>query len=263
MTVSIDQIEFDRTLPDALLAPAWQAAARERPANLPAYEATALTGRLWANGRTLSIAFVEDALPPDLRKSVPGLVQQYAGRWLEHANLTFAWGAGAEEAEIRIGFDPGVGNWSYIGTDALAFTNGEITMNLGALARPLAEEQVRRIVLHEFGHTLGLVHEHQSPAAGIRWNRDAVLRAFAGSPNHWDPEKVEINIFRRYDRTHSQYADLLPLGTAFDRESIMIYRIPPEWTLNEVAYRENTDLSPTDIRFIARCYPRSEAGATP
>lgn len=33
----------------------------------------------------------------------------------------------------------------------------------------------RSTVLHEFGHSLGLIHEHQSPfKGGFEWNRDEV-----------------------------------------------------------------------------------------
>ncbi len=33
----------------------------------------------------------------------------------------------------------------------------------------------RSTVLHEFGHSLGLIHEHQSPfKGGFEWNKDEV-----------------------------------------------------------------------------------------
>jgi hypothetical protein len=44
------------------------------------------------------------------------------------------------------------------------------------------EEQFRRTVLHEFGHALGLVHEHATPAGGIKWNREQVEREVKGAP---------------------------------------------------------------------------------
>ena len=40
-------------------------------------------------------------------------------------------------------------------------------MNLGFVDRPT--------VLHEFGHALGLIHEHQSPfKGGFEWDREEV-----------------------------------------------------------------------------------------
>ena len=33
----------------------------------------------------------------------------------------------------------------------------------------------RSTVLHEFGHSIGLIHEHQSPfKGGFEWNKDEV-----------------------------------------------------------------------------------------
>ena len=46
-------------------------------------------------------------------------------------------------------------------------------MNLGFVDRPT--------VLHEFGHALGLIHEHQSPfKGGFEWNREEVGRCECG-----------------------------------------------------------------------------------
>ena len=59
------------------------------------------------------------------------------------------------------------GSWSYIGADAATIPKESFTMNLGFVDRST--------VLHEFGHSLGLIHEHQSPfKGGYEWNRDEV-----------------------------------------------------------------------------------------
>ena len=61
----------------------------------------------------------------------------------------------------------GQGSWSYLGTDATRVPKESFTMNLGYVDRPT--------VLHEFGHSLGLIHEHQSPfPGGFEWNREEV-----------------------------------------------------------------------------------------
>ena len=59
------------------------------------------------------------------------------------------------------------GSWSYIGTDALHIPKESKTMNLGFIDRST--------VMHEFGHALGLIHEHQSPfKGGFGWNKEEV-----------------------------------------------------------------------------------------
>ena len=59
------------------------------------------------------------------------------------------------------------GSWSYIGTDAATIPKESFTMNLGFVDRST--------ILHEFGHSIGLIHEHQSPfKGGFEWNKDEV-----------------------------------------------------------------------------------------
>jgi hypothetical protein len=77
-------------------------------------------------------------------------------------------------------FDSQDGAWSYIGTDCRSIPLNEATMNLGFLDGGTAA--------HEFGHALGLAHEHQNPAGGIQWNEEVVIRECAKSPNFCDEE---------------------------------------------------------------------------
>ena len=72
---------------------------------------------------------------------------------------------------------------------------------------------------HEFGHAIGLAHEHQNPAGGIQWNEVVVIREAAKSPNFWDEATTRRNILRKYR------ADQIN-GTAFDPDSIMLYFFP-------------------------------------
>lgn len=59
------------------------------------------------------------------------------------------------------------GSWSYIGTDAITIPVESFTMNFGFMDQPT--------VMHEFGHALGLIHEHQSPfKGGFEWNKKEV-----------------------------------------------------------------------------------------
>ena len=49
---------------------------------------------------------------------------------------------------------------------------------------------------HEFGHAIGLAHEHQNPQAGIQWNEAQVLKDLAGPPNFWTPDQIRHNVCR-------------------------------------------------------------------
>jgi len=100
----------------------------------------------------------------------------------EHAHFVYF-------TDIRIGFDSNDGAWSYIGTDS---SNKWKTINLGFIDCGT--------VLHEFGHALGLIHKHQSPArGGFEWNREEVIKSLSGPPNNWDLDTIEHNMFAKYD----------------------------------------------------------------
>ena len=105
-----------------------------------------------------------------------------AKTWIQHTNLTLAAGsedgadcAARDKSEIRIGFaEPGY--WSYIGSDSLTqelIDKSLVSMNFeGFDKNPPAEPRFTGIILHEWGHALGLHHEHQSPASGCNSEYD-------------------------------------------------------------------------------------------
>ena len=178
--------------------------------------------------------------------SQQNIARQQAAWWTQHANLTFDFN-NAPDAEIRISFDSTDGAWSYIGTDARGIPANEATMNLGFLDGGTAG--------HEFGHAIGLAHEHQNPDGGIQWNEAVVLKALAGPPNFWSAAKARHNVLDKYT------ADQLN-GTKFDPKSIMLYFFPANWTLNGIGTEQNEVLSAIDKAFVAsaRMYPKTSPG---
>jgi hypothetical protein len=108
---------------------------------------------------------------------------------------------------------------------------------------------------HEFGHALGMAHEHQSPFGGMQWNEEVVIRELSGPPNSWTEEMIRHNVLEKY--TVDQIR-----GTEFDPDSIMLYFFPARWTLNGVGTEENDVLSEMDEAFIGseQAYPRTATG---
>jgi hypothetical protein len=204
-------------------------------AALPSAEAerTRRGSKLWAVGATIRVGFLGGS-PSQRRK-----VQDIAAEWTRHARLDFRFVASGE-SDVRIGFDPAGGSWSFVGTDALAVDRREPTMNLAWIERDN--------VLHEFGHVLGLIEEHQNPGADIRWDRAAVLRTLQGAPNFWSPEQVEEKVFRPVPR--SQVGDYRP----FDPRSIMSFTFPPDMT-GGLALGSEGGLSDSDKALVRRLYP--------
>lgn len=207
-------------------------------------EMALFTTKKWANGRKLGVRFLDGT------KKQKTQTQKYAEMWEQFANVNFDFSAGAK-AEIRISFKE-VGSWSALGTDCLVaqwFPKSKPTMNYGWLKDDSAEAEWRRVVLHEFGHALGAIHEHQNPSGGIRWNLPEVYRVFSGPPNNWDKAKIDFNIVQKYSMTQLN-------ATQYDSKSIMLYSFPGNLIVGGQATPNNTDVSAMDKKFIGEMYPK-------
>jgi hypothetical protein len=203
----------------------------------------------WQNGSTVSVKFVGGT--PELQRRV----REAAEGWLYDndanrplANLSFNFVPGGE-ADVRIAFEQGDGSWSYIGTVCQQIPQHQPTMNFGWLTPDSSDEDVQSVVLHEFGHALGLIHEHQNPKKPIQWNEAAVIADLSQPPNEWDIETIRNNVLNRYAPGEVN-------ATPVDEDSIMMYPIPASWTNGTFSSDFNGTLSPTDKAFIAGQYPR-------
>lgn len=57
-------------------------------------------------------------------------------------------------------------------------------MNFGWMWDRVPAEDLRATILHEFGHALGLVHEHQYWWSQLYWNIPEVYREYRGPSNN-------------------------------------------------------------------------------
>ncbi|AKJ03456.1 Hypothetical protein AA314_05082 [Archangium gephyra] len=194
--------------------------------------------------------WTDDSLSIRFLDGDPGLqerVKKVARIWTEFANIKFLFG-NDPEAQIRISFKER-GSWSYVGTQCLGIAKHAPTMNFGWLTPATGDEEVMRVVLHEFGHALGCIHEHQNPAGGIQWNKEAVYAYYSGHPNYWSRKDVDTNLFQLYDKD-------LTAHTQLDPHSIMLYPVPAAFTLDGKAIGgSNKVLSDMDKEFIGKLYP--------
>ncbi|MEP7280731.1 MAG: M12 family metallopeptidase [Rubrivivax sp.] len=223
---------FDRILPRELMRGQRTTATRGGRTR-----AIAPIGKTWMNGSMLHVRFIDGSA------AQRAATRAQAAWWTAVANLQIVFDD-APQSDIRISFDENDGAWSYIGTDSRSIPQNEATMNLGFLDGGTAA--------HEFGHAIGLAHEHQNPAGGIEWDEALVIRTMAGSPNFWDEPTTRLNILQRYRAEQVN-------GTQFDPASIMLYFFPAEWTRNGVGTAANEVLSALDKQFVAgaKMYPRN------
>lgn len=192
-------------------------------------------GKQWLNGSTIKIKLIGGS------EGDRSMVEQIAPQWTDHANLTFEF-TEDPRAEIRVTFDSADGAWSYVGLDNKSIPLHAATLNLGWVDEG--------VILHEFGHMIGLSHEHQSPAGGIQWNEAAVIADLSGAPNFWDEATIRHNVLNKYSVNQIH-------GTDFDRKSIMLYAFPDSWIDNGHGTNANDDLSDLDRLFVAseKMYP--------
>jgi len=202
----------------------------------------AITDRMWEPGETLRVGFNLQGGSLNLMEKV----KFYCKEWERIANIKFEFVTNINAAVIRVGFMPG-GSYSMIGREVLSQPNNVITMNFGWL-NGLSDALSRQVILHEFGHALGFIHEHQSPGVTIPWDKEKVYAYYAQPPNNWSREIVDINIFARYATTLTNYS-------YYDKLSIMQYAIPADLTTDGSSIGLNMDFSNMDKQYAALVYP--------
>jgi hypothetical protein len=202
---------------------------------------------LWDPGQTLKVKFLSGS--PSLQSKV----RSAANEWMNYANIKFQW-VSSGPADIRVLLGQDEGHNSYVGTVCKMIDQSEQTMNLDTsdffdyYTGKLNELSLRGTSQHEFGHALGLLHEHSSPISGIQWNKDSIYKVY-WKRYGWDKETVDNQVFYTYLNSYTN-------GTSYDPKSIMHYSIEPWETLNNYYVDWNYYISPGDKQLIAALYPK-------
>lgn len=146
------------------------------------------------------------------------------------------------DGDVRIGFDVNGGSWSYVGQQCKSEKNmSKPTINFGWLDVGT--------IMHEFCHTLGMIHEHQNPfGKSIQWNTCKVYQ-WAIATQNWDTQTTFNNIIKKYDTNSIN-------GSCFDSRSIMLYFYPADFTKNNQGTFANHVLSEEDKKWLTNLYPK-------
>jgi hypothetical protein len=203
-----------------------------------------INAKKWPN-KTLKCRFLEGS------KTQQDKVVQKAREWQNYADIKIDFVTTNDE-QVRIAFTQGQGSWSAIGIDSLNttyFPRHQPTMNYGWLEDDTDDTEYRRVVVHEFGHALGCIHEHQSPNENLKWDAKAVYSYFSGPPNYWSKSEIDHNVLQKYSPNGIS-------ATVFDKNSIMLYQFPDYLFTDHKGTPNNTDVSEMDKQLIAQMYPK-------
>ncbi|MDF2193439.1 M12 family metallopeptidase [Paraflavitalea sp. CAU 1676] len=192
----------------------------------------------WTNGSILTVRFLGGS------SHIHQKIKEYARVWESFANIKFNF-ISYGNADIRIGFDPS-GYWSYAGTHSKNIEQNKQTMNYEGFSESTPEIVLKRTILHEFGHALGLLHEHKSPISRIQWNKPKVYAHYMQLQG-WSQQKVDEQVLNRYSVEMS--------NKEYDPSSIMHYPIDGSLTMDGYSVSWNTELSAGDKKLIGEMYP--------
>lgn len=175
------------------------------------------------------------------------LVRRSAEGWLRggvEELIRFDFSVPQEQSHIRIligNSDRSMGNNSFIGRDALAIAKSKQTMNLINVTAGTIQ--------HEFGHALGLLHEHMHPGFDGHLDAEVIITKMREAPNKWDESKTRRNILNRLGSETQCVGD-----PQFNPNSIMMYNIPPEWTKNNKGFKRSASIEKRDIACVRGIY---------
>jgi len=225
------------------------------------------------------------------------LIEKTAMEWTSHGgelrfsfrnpdNTFRVWSASdkAPAGAIRISFNQR-GNWSVVGTLADNVPPYEATMNFENYPKKLAQyfngknpkfwmgSYEHSTILHEFGHALGLSHEHFHPQCQADLKLKQAIAWLKNPPNSWDEDQARFNMEAAYYfkvmASNGFGKDTTPtVAPSIDRESVMLYGVfPPEiYTSNlkspcrptpPLGYA--TTLSKADIAFYLASYSKIDS----
>lgn len=171
-----------------------------------------------------------------------------ANEWSEYCRIHFEPTKEFPLAQIKVTFDKS-GYASAVGTECIQEKYlTEFNMCLQGIDKVTSPEEFKRVVLHEFGHALGIEHELSKPSATIPWNKPEVY-SYYKKKFKWGKSEVNHNIFEQLKPDSKENEE-------FDSTSVMVYGVKPPLTIAPYEIPWPKGLSKTDKEGINKWYPK-------
>lgn len=234
----------------------------------------------WQNGTKFIVAFQGGNF--EVWRDIAAI----AAQWSKVANVSFDFGIDPVTrsartyqptdppaiAQIRIDLKEADSRlrWSAVGRQALSSEFAAASMQLGGIVQnhPHWTDEDRADILHEFGHVLGFLHEHQRPECQAEYRLEpgphgepTIFEAYHnlyGVPLDW----IKANVFL----SNAYKADA---SGKLDKESLFLY--PTEKAILPATFsgikgpcyikKKNTRISANDARRARRDYPFQPSNA--
>ncbi|WP_099168211.1 M12 family metallopeptidase [Pseudomonas sp. ICMP 8385] len=193
--------------------------------------------KMWPQHSVLKISLL------DMTDEQKAMIKDNINKWAPHTNLYFKF-IDSPNGDIRIAADNNTNaGWSWQGTSAKKAPASEPTMSIG-FATPSIYTAGK--IQHEFGHALGLRHEHKHPDRQLDINKEKIYEDYKSrDKTRRQADHDIIDPFHHNDVKVS----------AYDRASIMHYGYSKEVMNDGHAIFTNTQLSDGDKQFIRSLYP--------
>ncbi|RMP63138.1 hypothetical protein ALQ18_01699 [Pseudomonas marginalis pv. marginalis] len=205
----------------------------------------ATTAYLWPQNSTITISMF------DMPDGAKDYIKKNINLWQPYTNLKFDF-INSNDGDIRIsGKKDAGGCWSAIGTEAKTLPIGDPTMHIDLVQ---TADLLNQSIRHEFGHALGLEHEHQHPDNTIKWDTGKLYKA-AALDNISDAGTYE-NFLKPHNPTTTTQS-------AYDAASIMHYKVLPSVTTDGSQVGFNEELSEGDKNFMTFLYPPTSVSPLP
>ncbi len=245
-------------LPPELAAEGMRCAAAENPANvppaaglgaLPVARVAMLTAKYWGPKglADVGVQFLEQTAQATKTK-----ILAFANKWGQYGNIRYR--ETTQTGDVRLTLAGG-GYASYVGTDNRAIPSTQPTMWLQGFTASTSDAEYDRVVTHEFGHQVGLIHEHKRPDLVKKLDPQKAIKYYRQTQG-WTQQQVIQQVL-----SPENEAELT--STPVEDTSVMCYTVPGTVTYDGKSIPGGSKITASDGAFVARQYPKPDVPVTP